>query len=220
MGVASLVDRPSVLGVPSVFVALAIISLAAGAHQGWSCNLYTLVSDTLPRRSISMVVGICSGFAAVGAAAFQLLVGRSLELTGGYAIPFFLASTLYLVALGALHLMLPRVEPTTPKRPANMALVWAGGLAMVAFVIGLQFALNKPPFASLNEYLVSRSSPVEGPSAKVGWMSARWYLSKPSKLELVSFDRDGRPVVEAKGASAARYSGPSLGEVRAGFGLR
>ncbi|WP_437995716.1 MFS transporter [Sorangium sp. So ce185] len=224
MAVGQLVDVPSVAGIPSVYVAVALISLAAAAHQGWSSNLYTLVSDTLPRPAMATVVGIKTAFGVVGGAIFQIFVGRSLTLTGSYALPFLLAGSLYLVGLLVLHLLLPRVEPVTPKRRVPQAAIVAGGLAMLASIAGLQLALNRPPYASVDDYRATRpgqlgatGAPVEGPAAHVGWMDARWYLwptAQGTKAELVKLDRDGRPIVESKGASAKGYIGPSATEVQ------
>ena len=43
--------------------AVALISLAAAAHQGWSANMFTLASDMFPRQAVGSVVGI-GGMAA------------------------------------------------------------------------------------------------------------------------------------------------------------
>ena len=51
-----------VVRAPSLWGAVGLISLATAAHQGWSANLFTLVSDTFPRRAVASVVGI-GGFA-------------------------------------------------------------------------------------------------------------------------------------------------------------
>ena len=43
-----------------------LVSLAAAAHQGWSANLFTLVSDMFPRRAVGSVVGFGGMAGAVG----------------------------------------------------------------------------------------------------------------------------------------------------------
>ncbi len=92
---------------PSVF----LIGLAAAAHLGFSANLFTVATDTVPRHAVSSVAGI-GGFAAAVFAMFNSkLVGFVLDTTHSYAIPFAIASCSYLVALGVLHLLLPRLEP-------------------------------------------------------------------------------------------------------------
>jgi len=88
------------------------VSVAAGAHQWWSANLYTTVSDMFPREAVASVVGIggCAGlFSAFG---FQRLTGTILQTTGGNYAPIFAVLGLaYLGALALIHLLVPRLEP-------------------------------------------------------------------------------------------------------------
>jgi ACS family hexuronate transporter-like MFS transporter len=88
-----------------------LIGLAASAHQGFSANLYTLVSDTVPRQAVSSVVGIGGMAGAVGGMFIAQLTGYVLKATGSYVVPFAIAGCAYLVALAVVHLMLPRLEP-------------------------------------------------------------------------------------------------------------
>jgi len=96
----------------NMWVAVGIVSVAAGAHQWWSANLFTTVSDMFPQRAVGSVVGIggCAGlFSAFG---FQRLTGAILEKTGGNYAPIFAALGLaYLGALLLMHLLVPRLEP-------------------------------------------------------------------------------------------------------------
>ncbi|OLB00913.1 MAG: hypothetical protein AUH23_00220 [Gemmatimonadetes bacterium 13_2_20CM_1_69_27] len=95
-----------------LWVAVSIVSVAAGAHQWWSANLYTTVSDMFPREAVASVVGIggCAGlFSAFG---FQRLTGTILQTTGGNYAPIFAVLGLaYLGALALIHLLVPRLEP-------------------------------------------------------------------------------------------------------------
>jgi ACS family hexuronate transporter-like MFS transporter len=96
--------------VTDVWLAVLLIGLAAAAHQGFSANLYTLVSDTVPRKAVSSVVGIGGMAGAIGGMLIALLVGYILAWTHNYLIPFCIAASAYLVALGIIHWMLPRLE--------------------------------------------------------------------------------------------------------------
>jgi ACS family hexuronate transporter-like MFS transporter len=96
--------------VTDVWLAVLLIGLAAAAHQGFSANLYTLVSDTVPRKAVSSVVGIGGMAGAIGGMLIALLVGYILDWTHNYLIPFCIAASAYLVALGIIHWMLPRLE--------------------------------------------------------------------------------------------------------------
>jgi MFS transporter, ACS family, hexuronate transporter len=94
-----------------LWVAVGLISLAAAAHQGWSANLYTLVSDTFPRRAVGSVVGI-GGFAgAVSGMMFAAATGYLLEWTGSYVPIFLVAASAYLVALAVIQGLVPGLEP-------------------------------------------------------------------------------------------------------------
>jgi ACS family hexuronate transporter-like MFS transporter len=98
----------------SLWPAVFIIGFAAAAHQGWSANLFTLVSDTAPRSAVGSIVGIGGMLGAVGSFLFQDLVGH-VVLKGSYAIPFFIAGSAYLAALLVIHLLVPRLEPIQLK---------------------------------------------------------------------------------------------------------
>ncbi|CAA9499539.1 MAG: Hexuronate transporter [uncultured Sphingomonadaceae bacterium] len=98
--------------VSSLWAAVAIIGLAAAAHQGWSSNLYTIVSDTTPRGSVASVMGIGGAAGAVGGMIMAKYVGHVLETVGTYVPVFLWAGSAYLVALGLLHLLVPRLGET------------------------------------------------------------------------------------------------------------
>jgi ACS family hexuronate transporter-like MFS transporter len=95
----------------SLWLAVALVGLAAAAHQGWSANLYTLVSDTLPRRAVASVVGFGGMAGSVGGMLIATATGWILQLTGSYHLIFVIASTAYLAALVVIHLLNPRLEP-------------------------------------------------------------------------------------------------------------
>ncbi len=80
----------------NLWVAVALISLATAAHQGWSANLFTLVSDMFPRRAVGSVVGI-GGFAgAVSGMLIATITGLLLQWTGSYVPIFIFAASAYL----------------------------------------------------------------------------------------------------------------------------
>ncbi len=95
----------------SLWVAVAIVSVAAAAHQWWSANLFTLTSDMFPKHALGSVVGL-GGFAgAAGGVLFQRLTGRILESTGSNYLPVFLiCGSAYVVALLIIHLLSPKME--------------------------------------------------------------------------------------------------------------
>jgi MFS transporter, ACS family, hexuronate transporter len=97
--------------VHGLWTAAAIISLACAAHQGFSANMFTLASDMFPRRAVASVVGIGGCGGAVGGMFIATLTGWLLQLTGSYLPVFIIAGSVYLLALGLIHLLSPRLEP-------------------------------------------------------------------------------------------------------------
>ena len=99
----------------SAWQAIALVAVAAAAHQAWSANVYTLASDMFPRSAVGSVVGIGAFTGAMGGVLFQRLVGRLLDANGGSYTPIFVyCGTAYLVAWAIIHALAPRLEPATP----------------------------------------------------------------------------------------------------------
>ena len=89
----------------STWGAVLLIALAASAHQAWSANIFTTVSDAFPKRAVSSVTGI-GGFAgAIGGAFISYIAGAVLEfykkaghIETGYVVMFSIAASAYVVA--------------------------------------------------------------------------------------------------------------------------
>lgn len=88
-------------------LAIAILCLAAAAHQGWSANLFTTVSDMFPRHAVGSVTGIGGMSGSVGGALLAWYAGHSLQLTHSYAALFAIAGSAYLLALALLSVLAP-----------------------------------------------------------------------------------------------------------------
>ena len=105
----------------TLWVAVALLGLATAGHQGWSANLFTLVSDLFPRRAVASVVGI-GGFAgAVAGMLISTVVGIMLERTASYVPVFALAGSAYLLALAVVHSLAPAWEPAQLRAAAGGA---------------------------------------------------------------------------------------------------
>ena len=91
----------------SEWIAIALLSCAAGAHQGWSANLFTTASDMFPRSAVGAVVGIGGMAGAAGGALFAFLAGHVLKITHSYTILFAIAASAYLIALLILCTLAP-----------------------------------------------------------------------------------------------------------------
>jgi ACS family hexuronate transporter-like MFS transporter len=97
--------------VKNMWAAVALISLATAAHQGWSANVFTLASDMFPPQAVGSVVGL-GGFAgAVGGMLIAKVTGYVLQMTGSYTIVLMIAGGAYLVALAVVQILTPKLEP-------------------------------------------------------------------------------------------------------------
>ena len=93
------------------WVAVCLVGLAAAAHQGWSCNVFTLASDMFPRHAVGSVVGFGGMWGAIGGMLIAKITGYVLQATGSYVPVFIIAASAYLVALAIVQLLVPRLEP-------------------------------------------------------------------------------------------------------------
>jgi ACS family hexuronate transporter-like MFS transporter len=97
--------------VSDLWAAVFLIGLAAAAHQGWSANIFTTVSDMFPKNAVGSVVGFGGMAGAVGGMILSSAAGYILELTGSYLSLFVLAGSIYLVTLVIVQLLVPKMEP-------------------------------------------------------------------------------------------------------------
>lgn len=95
--------------VDSLWLAVAIVGLATAAHQAFSANLYTIPSDMFPRGAVGSVVGIGGTVGAVGGMGMAWFTGYILQTTGSYTLIFAVAGSVYLIAVGVVHLLSPRL---------------------------------------------------------------------------------------------------------------
>ena len=96
---------------PNAWLAVLLIALAAGAHQGWSANIYTLASDMFPRNAVASVVGFATMAGTISGMLIAKAVGYTLQSTGSYMPVFVLAGLAYLVALAFVQALAPRLKP-------------------------------------------------------------------------------------------------------------
>ena len=97
--------------------AVLLIGLAGAAHQAWSANLFTTVSDMFPKKAVGSIIGIGGLAGATGGMIFPVLTGKLLDrfqaagnVTGGYAVLFAVCAFAYLVAFAIHHVLAPRFE--------------------------------------------------------------------------------------------------------------
>jgi ACS family hexuronate transporter-like MFS transporter len=94
----------------SEWLAIALISVATAAHQGWSANLFTTSSDMFPKSAVASVVGIGTCAGSIGGILISVGTGWIVRLTHTYVILFVLASSAYLLALLIITLLAPGLK--------------------------------------------------------------------------------------------------------------
>ena len=102
--------------------AVLLIGLAGAAHQAWSANLYTTVSDMFPKKAVASVIGIGGMAGATGGMLFPIFSGRLLDnftaagnVTGGYTILFTICAFAYVITFVFHHLLAPKFVPFEMK---------------------------------------------------------------------------------------------------------
>lgn len=101
--------------VHNLWLAVLIVGVAAAAHQGWSANLFTIVSDSFPKQAVGSVVGFGGMAGAIGGMLIAKLTGKILQATGSYLPVFIIAGVAYLTALAIVQVLVPRLGPVHLK---------------------------------------------------------------------------------------------------------
>ena len=106
----------------SVWPAVLLIALAGSAHQAWSANLYTTVSDMFPKKAVASVIGIGGMAGSAGGFLFPIYCGKVLDkfkATGNemaaYTHLLHILAFAYVVAFVLHHFCAPRFEPVKLK---------------------------------------------------------------------------------------------------------
>ncbi|MEO3404830.1 MFS transporter [Mucilaginibacter sp. CAU 1740] len=108
-----------ILGGINMWLAVIVIGIAASAHQAWSANIFTTVSDMFPKRSIGSVTGIGGMFGSIGGVFLSLAVQKNLfvhyralgKIEIAYYIMFFVCGSAYILAWLIMHVLVPKMKP-------------------------------------------------------------------------------------------------------------
>jgi ACS family hexuronate transporter-like MFS transporter len=105
------------LGAINTWLAVATIAIACSAHQAWSANIFTTVSDMFPKKAVASVTGIGGMAGAVGGILIAYAAGLLLQhfkdlgkTEVGYSILFVVCGSAYLIAWVLMHLLVPKFK--------------------------------------------------------------------------------------------------------------
>ena len=105
------------LGSMNMWLAVFIIGIATSAHQAWSANIFTTVSDMFPKKTVASVTGMGGMAGAFGGILIAFLAGKLFDhfksignLDAGYYIMFIICGCSYLVAWVLMNLLAPKMR--------------------------------------------------------------------------------------------------------------
>lgn len=106
------------LGKINMWLGVAVIGLAAAAHQAWSANIFTTVSDMFPKKSTASVTGIGGMFGGLGGIFLSLFVQKKMfvhyraidKIETAYYIMFAVCALAYLAGWLIMHFLVPRMK--------------------------------------------------------------------------------------------------------------
>jgi ACS family hexuronate transporter-like MFS transporter len=99
-------------------LAVAVICVGAAAHQAWSANLFTTVSDMFPKKAVGSITGIGTFAGGIGGVLLQKLAGWMTDLYAAhpataYTILFAVCASAYLIAWSIMKILVPRFKLIT-----------------------------------------------------------------------------------------------------------
>jgi ACS family hexuronate transporter-like MFS transporter len=106
------------LGAINMWYAICIIGIAAAAHQAWSANIFTTVSDMFPKKAVGSVTGFGGMAGGLGGIIISKIAGYLFDyykelghIQTGYMIVFIICSSSYIIAWILMHLLVPKMKP-------------------------------------------------------------------------------------------------------------
>ena len=108
------------LGYISFWIPVFLIGIGASAHQAWSANIFTTVSDMFPKKAVGSVVGIGGMAGGLGGVVMSKLGGALFDhykalghIETGYTIMFTICALAYLIAWLVMKALVPKYKPIT-----------------------------------------------------------------------------------------------------------
>ena len=108
------------LGYISFWIPVILIGIGASAHQAWSANIFTTVSDMFPKKAVGSVVGIGGMAGGLGGVLISKSGGALFDhykalghIQTGYTIMFACCAVAYLIAWVVMKSLVPKYKPIT-----------------------------------------------------------------------------------------------------------
>jgi MFS transporter, ACS family, hexuronate transporter len=108
------------LGHISFWIPVVLIGVGASAHQAWSANIFTTVSDMFPKKAIASIIGIGGMAGGIGGVLVSKLGGALFDyyeglghIQTGYTIMFVLCAVAYLIAWAVMKTLVPKYKQIT-----------------------------------------------------------------------------------------------------------
>ncbi|MEO7925065.1 MAG: MFS transporter [Chitinophagaceae bacterium] len=108
------------LGHISYWMPVIFIGIGASAHQAWSANIFTTVSDMFPKKAVGSVVGIGGMAGGIGGVIITKVGGALFDhykklghIETGYTIMFAFCAVAYIIAWSVMKSLVPKYKPIT-----------------------------------------------------------------------------------------------------------
>ena len=108
------------LGGISFWIPVILIGIGASAHQAWSANIFTTVSDMFPKKAIGSIIGIGGMAGGIGGVIVTKTGGALFDhykalghIETGYTIMFAFCALAYIIAWVVMKALVPKYEPIT-----------------------------------------------------------------------------------------------------------
>jgi ACS family hexuronate transporter-like MFS transporter len=108
----------SIFGSAAIYLAIGVISIGGAAHQAWSANIFTTVSDMFPKKAVGSVTGIGAAAGGLGGVLIQMLSGylndKFIDTPAtAYLYMFCVCAAAYLIAWVIMKVLVPKHKPIT-----------------------------------------------------------------------------------------------------------
>lgn len=97
-----------------------LIGIGTSAHQAWSANMYTTVSDMFPKKAVASVIGIGGMSGSMGGVIVTQISGTIFDfykkqghIEKGYTLMFIYCALAYLIAWLIIKTLVPKYKPIT-----------------------------------------------------------------------------------------------------------